>query len=285
MEYLSVSLCLTTYNEGSNIDALLNSISRQSIKPGEIVICDGGSTDNTLSIIEKYRSETELNIVLIQSENRINISKGRNIAINNSNYDIIAVTDGGCVLDDKWLSTITKPLLEDVGLDIVGGYYKPLITNEFHRKMAYVLFVDSSQFTSENFIPSSRSLCFRKSIWLKVGGYPEHLKFAGEDTLFIVTCKENGFTLRFVPNAFVYWNMRDNLFSMRRAHFVYGYGEGEASLFPFKYLFYFFSLLFPLLLIIKRNKYRFMFLQYILIFEMFRGWLMAKLSKIYSTLK
>lgn len=284
MLYIDVSLCLTTYNEQSSIGKLLSSISNQTVQPREVIICDGGSSDETVPIINEFKENSNININLIQSNSRVNISKGRNIAISYANYKIIAVTDAGCILDNLWLLNITRHLIDNENISIVGGYYQPLIENDFHRKLAYVLFVKSSFYNSTNFIPSSRSLSFRKSVWEEVGGYPEYLKLAAEDTLFIVNCKKVGYSIYFEPQAYVFWNMRDNLTSARKVHFIYGYGEGEADLFTVKYLFYFVCLFFPFLLIVKRNKYKFIVLQYILVFEMFRGWLKAKQDRFLSYL-
>src|SRR3972149_3758303 len=50
----NVSFIITLLNEEKDISAFLDSLFEQSALPEEIVIVDGGSTDNTLDILSNY---------------------------------------------------------------------------------------------------------------------------------------------------------------------------------------------------------------------------------------
>ncbi|MDF2994257.1 MAG: hypothetical protein K0S37_4771, partial [Microbacterium sp.] len=43
-----ISLCLTVLNEARGIERFLDTVARQFVLPGEIVVVDGGSTDETV---------------------------------------------------------------------------------------------------------------------------------------------------------------------------------------------------------------------------------------------
>ena len=49
-----VSIIIATFNAGKNLEACLASIAEQSVKGLEIVVIDGGSTDETISILKKW---------------------------------------------------------------------------------------------------------------------------------------------------------------------------------------------------------------------------------------
>src|SRR5688572_15937706 len=49
---VQVSLVMTVRNEGESIGRLMRSILAGSVRPAEIVIADGGSTDNTQAIVQ-----------------------------------------------------------------------------------------------------------------------------------------------------------------------------------------------------------------------------------------
>ena len=279
-EKLPISLCVTVFNEGSNLSEFFGSIERQHFSRIEVVFCDGGSTDDTVSKLKEYSLTTRHSVRVIESVEKINIAKGRNIAIASSKGAIIAVTDAGCKLDELWLQNITLPLIEDPNIDVVGGYYYPIIKNSFQRDLAYVILDSPTAFTSLNFTPSSRSICFRKSAWLKVDGYPEHLRLSAEDTLFDILLKKAGCVFWFEPSAFVWWSMREDLRSARSIHYSMGYGEGEAGIYGYRYLFYLVCSVFPILLFLKRRKFRCCWLQYILMLEMLKGWIAAKKQKM-----
>ena len=50
---MKVSVCITVFNEEGSIGELLDSLLKQTKKPGEIVIVDGGSKDKTVDVIRK----------------------------------------------------------------------------------------------------------------------------------------------------------------------------------------------------------------------------------------
>lgn len=51
---MTVSVCMGTYNGESYIEEQLNTILHQTHTPEEVILCDDGSTDSTVSIIEQF---------------------------------------------------------------------------------------------------------------------------------------------------------------------------------------------------------------------------------------
>lgn len=76
-----ISVIINAYNVEKYIGKCLESIINQTYKNLEIIIINDGSTDNTLSICERYKDER---IKIINQEN-MGLSKSRNIGIDNSN--------------------------------------------------------------------------------------------------------------------------------------------------------------------------------------------------------
>jgi len=240
-----ISLICTVKNEEDSIEQLLDSIICQSIKPDEVVIVDGGSTDETLSLIVNHRIMKILPVKLI--EQHANISKGRNIAISLSEFEIIASTDGGCKLDENWLEKITAPFV-DPNTHIVSGVYLPLYTTNFEKIASMIIFPDINKLSQESFLPSSRSIAFRKNIWAIVGGYPESLETA-EDTLFDLRIKHLGFKFKLVRDAIVYWRVRSHNWRIFKQYYRYAKGEGLELLFTGRYVMRYLSYLLMLVLI------------------------------------
>ena len=172
---MRVSLITTVRNEGESILAFLDSIAGQSKKPDEVVVVDGGSVDKTVDIIKSFG---HLDIKLI--EQKSNIARGRNIAIENAKYEIIAVTDAGCILRNDWLERITG---FDVQTDVIVGSYKPFVRSVFDACQYSIMGLFKSGKDLGSFVISSRSLAFRKHVWREIGGYPEWLDFS-EDMYF-----------------------------------------------------------------------------------------------------
>src|SRR4030042_1932286 len=83
---MNISVCITTFNEESSIERLLDSLLNQTIKPDEIIIVDGGSKDKTCQIIKHYQKKDKRIKLLIEPGS---IAHGRNISIEIAKGDII----------------------------------------------------------------------------------------------------------------------------------------------------------------------------------------------------
>lgn len=57
---MSISVCMGTYNGVKYIGEQLYTILHQTVQPDEVIICDDGSSDGTVEIIEKFIEENQL---------------------------------------------------------------------------------------------------------------------------------------------------------------------------------------------------------------------------------
>jgi glycosyltransferase involved in cell wall biosynthesis len=223
---LPVSFILTTLNEESTIEAFFQSLEAGSTLPAEIVICDGGSSDRTIDILRNI-SIDGVSIIVMQ-ENGATIARGRNTAINRCSYEILAISDAGCTLDNDWLTLITAPLLDSEEVDVVSGGYRYGVNKPFHA-CAAAAEIDIRKRPIESFLPSSRSFALRKKAFNEAGQYPEYLSFAGEDTFLCLELKRQGKNFYPQLDAQVTWYPRSNAKSYIKQHFLYGVGDGESG--------------------------------------------------------
>ena len=221
-----ISLIATVLNEGDNIHLLFDSIKRQTRRPDEIVIVDGGSEDDTLAIMQGYAEDLPLRIFV---EPGCNISQGRNRAIAEARGDIIAVTDAGLRLAEAWLEEITAPLLDDAALNVVGGFFQADPQSDFETALGATTLPLAREIRAATFLPSSRSIAYRKSAASAIGGYPEWLDFC-EDLVFDLRLRETGGPFAFAPGALVYFRPRPGLRQFFRQYYLYARGDGKANL-------------------------------------------------------
>ncbi|HUS69704.1 MAG TPA: glycosyltransferase [Anaerolineae bacterium] len=226
MSPIDVSVIVTVKNEASAIHGLLDSLRSQTIPPLEVVIVDGGSTDGTVQRIESYRPRLPLKLLLREGTN---ISQGRNEAIRAASGEVIASTDAGVRLVPNWLEKLTRPLQEDASIDVVSGFFLPDPQTVFERAMGATVLPVEGDVDPKRFLPSSRSVAFRRQAWEKVGGYPEWLDFC-EDLVFDFALLDSGHKFFFAPEAVAYFRPRGSLRAFGRQYYQYARGDGKADL-------------------------------------------------------
>ena len=108
MNNIKITVIVPVLNEVKTINSLLQSLNDQIYQPDEIIICDGGSTDGTIDLINKIKKKIS-NILITEQKSKCRGS-GRNIAISNSINQYIAMIDAGTVADIHWLYNLVEKL-------------------------------------------------------------------------------------------------------------------------------------------------------------------------------
>jgi glycosyltransferase involved in cell wall biosynthesis len=228
---MKVSVISTVKNEGESIHHLLDSLAAQTRGPDEVVICDGGSTDGTLDILRADAASARLPLKVIVRPGA-NISQGRNAAIAEAAGEVIASTDAGVVLGSEWLQELVAPFEEkDKGLEIrvVAGFFLPDVRTAFEVAMGATVLPQPDEVMPDKFLPSSRSVAFRKEAWQAVGGYPEWLDYC-EDLIFDLALRVKFGPFAFAPKAIAHFRPRRSLRSFFRQYYLYARGDGKADL-------------------------------------------------------
>jgi len=217
----------------------------------EIVLADGGSTDNTVNIINKWKEKYDF-IKLVEVPNSKSPGHARNDALKVVKGDYILFTDGDCAPHKDWIDKLIEPFVKDPEIGMVGGEI-------------YTLRTDAENDT-EAYCEQAGFLSIGNRVGKKEGGYYPEIKkdlphevngsqtcpfFAtanlavsrkaaesanmefwheptGEDVDFNLRILKNGFKLYFQPSAIV-----DHMHRATPKQFykqLYGYGFGHPLL-------------------------------------------------------
>jgi glycosyltransferase involved in cell wall biosynthesis len=230
---MRISVVATVLNEANTLPHLLDSLATQTHLPDEVIVCDGGSTDATLSVLETYQAAHHLPLRFFQQLGG-NISQGRNAAIEAATGDVIAVTDAGVRLSQNWLEKITAPFAE-AGTEAVAGFFVSDPQTAFETAMGATVLPALREVDPTRFLPSSRSVAFRKRAWAEVGGYPEWLDYC-EDLIFDLRIRDRYGPFVFAPQATVHFRPRPSLRAFFVQYYRYARGDGKAGLWRERHL-------------------------------------------------
>ena len=221
---VQATVIVTVRNEAGSVDALLDSLLGGARAPDEIVIADGASTDDTVARL-RARAVSEPRLRVLETPG--NRSVGRNAAIRAARHDVIACTDAGVEVEREWLAEILKPFEQDAAVEVVAGFYRPIARTAFERAAGIVSAPALRELDPSRFLPSTRSVAFRREAWRKAGGFDEALAH-NEDTPFALALKEAGCRFAFAPAAIVGWRPRGDVGAFYRQHRRFGFGDGES---------------------------------------------------------
>lgn len=98
---VSLSVAMATYNGAAFLDEQLQSLSRQTLLPDELVVSDDGSTDETLNLIRSYAATAPFPVRILDKAQRLGFADNFLHAAEQAHGELVAL----CDQDDVWLPT------------------------------------------------------------------------------------------------------------------------------------------------------------------------------------
>jgi len=117
---LKITVYITNYNYGRFIEQAIDSVLNQTEQDFEIIIIDDGSIDNSRAIIDSYRNNPKIKIVLQQNKG---LTTSNNVALKLSQGKYIMRLDADDYLVQNALSKLSSVLDKKPNLGMVFGDY------------------------------------------------------------------------------------------------------------------------------------------------------------------
>lgn len=92
-----ISVIMATYNCADTVEKAMDSILAQTYEKWVMIICDDGSTDHTLEILNRYKAQYPDKFVIIQNETNRKLPYSLNHCLKYVETDLVARMDG-----DDW---------------------------------------------------------------------------------------------------------------------------------------------------------------------------------------
>lgn len=206
----SFSIIIPLYNRPNELDELLESLTRQTVKNFDVIVVEDGSDVPAQDIVSKYS-----NLLDIKYFTKPNSGPGltRNYGAERSDKDYVIFFDSDCIIPDNYMQIVTDRLSENY-TDCFGGPDAALptftpIQKAISYAMTSIISTGGIRGASEKagkFHPRSFNMGFSREVFQKTGGFST-MRF-GEDIDMTLRVLESGFTTQLIKEAFVYHKRR-----------------------------------------------------------------------------
>ena len=196
-----ISVVIPMYNASKTISSCVNSVLKQAYKGEiEIIIINDGSTDDSLLIAKKIRSDNpSVNINLIDQLNG-GVQMARNAGLRIAQGEWIALLDS----DDCWnqhkLQMQMEVLMNNNNIDFLGCNRNNENTKILWRKKDKLSKINFKELFIKMY-PQTSTAIFKKNILDDVGLYDETLRYGEDADYWLRICKKK--QMYFMPESLV----------------------------------------------------------------------------------
>lgn len=198
----SISIIMAAKNREKLIAESIENYLQQTFKDWELIIVDDHSTDETLSIAQKYQSK-DSRIKVFSLPGDTGVSPARDHGIKQASSDIIAIGDSDDLAREDRLEKIILTFKNFKCDSFYSGCY--LLYEETGQKILRPFQPFNPELLKAiNFIPNSAS-AFLKTAYFAVGGYDKNFKISEDYDLW----------LKFLEKGYSFYSLEDPLATIR----------------------------------------------------------------------
>jgi glycosyltransferase involved in cell wall biosynthesis len=193
---MKISIVTVVKNAGKTIEDTIRSVISQTYPDVEYIVIDGGSTDNTLGIIEKYRN----NISRLIIEKDDGVFDAMNKGFSSFSGDIIGFLNADDVYTCPEILQHVADELKNEAVDICFGDVAYINQK---NKSKIIRYYSSSSFTKDKikygFMPPHPSLFIKRCVYEEFGGFKSDYKIAGDFELMARFFTNKTIRYRYLP--------------------------------------------------------------------------------------
>ena len=221
------SFIIPVFNRPDEVDELLESMTRQTVKDFEVIVVEDGSTVTCKAVCDKYAGILDLHYYYKENSGP---GQSRNYGAERASGEWLIVLDSDVVLPEGYMRSLT------IGGEAFSAFGGPDAAHpSFTPVQKAISYSMTSFFTTggirggkgkkmDKFYPRSFNMGIRREVYQELGGFSK-MRF-GEDIDFSYRIVEAGYKTALLPGAWV-WHKRRTDF---RKFFRQVYNSGIARI-------------------------------------------------------
>ncbi|MGB2865174.1 MAG: glycosyltransferase family 2 protein [Sedimentisphaerales bacterium] len=197
---MKISIITVCLQSADTIEDTIKTVLSQNYKDIEYIVVDGGSTDGTLDIINRYKNK----IAKVISEPDNGIYNAMNKGLRSSTGDILATLNGDDVYAEQ---TTVSRMVEFIQHNSLDAAYGDLIYVDRKNSNRVRRFWKAGQYKRKAFyygwvVPHPTFFC-RKEIYEKFGYFNDTLQIAADFELMLRLIEKNQIKIGYLPKVIV----------------------------------------------------------------------------------
>ncbi len=185
---MRISVGLPAYNQGQYLAETLDSLLRQTVPPGEIVVSDNHSTDETPDILRRYEGRVRI----IRPPEHLPMIAHWNYVVENLSGEWFSLLSSDDVAESGFIEHLQRAVTHDRNAVLARGGWLTISPSGQPTGRCLLLSTSSVTEPPRTFLeqlsgPKTSFAAFlcRRSAWVEVGGFPTSLRLYGDWGLWL----------------------------------------------------------------------------------------------------
>ena len=220
-----ISVVVCAKNEAENLEIFLPYILDQDYPNFELVLINDGSTDKTLSVMERFKANhSNIKIVNVKSIETFwgNKKYALTLGIKSATHNHLLFTDADCKpASNQWISEMNSNFSKDHQIVLGYGGYVKVKKSFLNKLIRFETLMTAIQYFSytklgQPYMGVGRNLAYTKELFFEARGFMDHMNIkSGDDDLFVnqianahntaICLSKNSFTESLPKNSYSDW--------------------------------------------------------------------------------
>lgn len=204
---MKISIITVSFNSAETIERTLQSVQAQTDVDLEYIVVDGGSTDSTLEIVEKYKSSIDVMI----SEPDEGIYDAMNKGIKKATGDIVGILNS----DDFYVDIHTlNKVVNSFKMGTSKAVYGDILYVEKNNPQKVVRRWKAGKYSyhdlKDGWIPPHPAFFVKREVYEKYGSFRTDFHIAADYEFMLRLIAKEGVTMRYLEEPLVYMQSGGN---------------------------------------------------------------------------
>jgi len=199
-----LSVVIVTYNRSDVLRQNLDKFKEQAAKNFEVIVAIDGSTDNTIKMLESYKSDFSIKWIDTKETDKYCLAKARNMGILETSGKAVVILDDDSFPTPQFVEEHKKSVKNRI---LTGGYRNSHDSQDpMHFKMSHLLtkYGDCSPKQIGEILVENNCCMLRKD-WIGCGMFSERFEgYGGCGQEFFTRLSYLGYGYQFNPRAMIF---------------------------------------------------------------------------------